>query len=124
MDLFFFFNQLWAGRQVFFGVPESNLRNRLKSFQRESIDLLHCNTDANNTVYLSSKKSGLIKHDMPLILMPAWTEEELLPQESKEHVKPALQSNEHTLWLLHYTILILRNEKVPWQLIWAIKGIS
>lgn len=122
--LFFFLIGPWPGRPVVFWVPESKLWNRLKSFQWESIDLLHCNTDANNTMYLSSKKSGLIEHDMPLILMPARTEEELLPKGSREHVKPALQSNEHTVWLLHYTILILRNEKVPRQLIWAVKGFS
>lgn len=78
---------------------------------------------ANNTVYLSSKKSGLIEHDKPLILMPAWMKKELLAKGSGEHVKPSLQSNEHTLWLLLYPILILGNEKVPWQLDWAIKDL-
>lgn len=65
-----------------------------------------------------------MEHDMPLILMPARTGEELLLEGSRVHVKPALQSNEHTLWLLLYTPFFLRGRKVPWQLIWATKGIS
>lgn len=104
----------WTGREVVFWAAASKLWNRLKSLQRESIDLLHCNTDANNSMYLSSEKSGLIEHDMPLILMPAQTGKELLLEGCREHVKPALQGNEHTLWLLLYTPLILRNRKVPW----------
>lgn len=53
-----------------------------------------------------------MEHDMPLILMPAGREEELLPRGLGEHVKPSLQSNEHILQQLLYTALILRNEKV------------
>lgn len=96
-----------------FGFPRSSCKLVSSPSDRKELIYYAAIHTAHNTVYLSSKKSGLIEHDMLLILMPARMEKELLPRGSGEHVKPSQQSNEHTLWLLHYTVLIPRNEKGP-----------
>lgn len=84
------FYQPGPGGQVVFGVPENKLWIAWNPSNMKAIDLLQCNTDVNNTMYLSSKKSGLTEHDVTLILRPAGTEEELLPKGSTKHVKPTL----------------------------------